>query len=240
MYKFNAFFILSNYDKISEIIISKGVFFLQAIIFDFDGTLADSEKCSILATQNAFKKFDLTIPTTKQISYYMGIPIEKSFHEMASEPLSKERFEQLLTAFRAEYKRLEPDTLRLFPHVSELLEKLQQREIPCFVLSSKHSNVLQRNLQTLEISHYITACIGSDLVQHYKPHPDGIFILRDTYQLSLENCLMVGDAIFDLQMGKVAGTKTCAVSWGSHSKEKLLTENPDYYLENMLDLLPII
>lgn len=213
---------------------------MHAIIFDFDGTLANSEQCSISATQNAFEEFALAIPTTQQISYYMGIPIEKSFHEMSNEPLSEERFEQLLTYFRAEYKRLEPANIQLFPHIAELLKELQKRKIVCFVLSSKHSDVLQRNLHTLDISHYITASIGSDLVQHYKPHPDGIFVLRDTYQLSLENCLMVGDAIFDLQMGQRAGTKTCAVSWGSHSKKQLLAENPHYYIENVLDLLTVI
>lgn len=75
-------------------------------ILDFDGTLADSKQCSILATQTASKKIKLSIPSEDQISYYMGIPIEKSFKQMASIFLNNEEFDQLIVSFRALYKVL--------------------------------------------------------------------------------------------------------------------------------------
>ena len=49
------------------------------LIFDFDGTIADSKECSIVATQKSFKERGLEEPTVNLIEYYMGIPIEKSF-----------------------------------------------------------------------------------------------------------------------------------------------------------------
>ncbi|WP_252902762.1 HAD hydrolase-like protein [Paucilactobacillus hokkaidonensis] len=52
---------------------------MENYIFDFDGTLADSGQAAVLATQSAFKEFNLATPTTSQIEYYMGIPIEVSF-----------------------------------------------------------------------------------------------------------------------------------------------------------------
>ncbi|MBQ0138001.1 MAG: HAD family hydrolase [Kurthia sp.] len=213
---------------------------MQAIIFDFDGTLADSELCSVFATQNAFQKCQVVMPSQEQITYYMGIPIEESFHAMSDRPLSDDEFQQLLTQFRSDYKQIELTALRVFPAIPDLLHALQQRNIACFVLSSKKSDVLYRNLKQLDIAHYFTDYIGSDLVTSYKPHPDGIFKLCEKHQLVAANCLMVGDAIFDIQMGHAAGTKTCAVSWGSHSKEKLLTEKPTFYIEHALDLLAII
>lgn len=213
---------------------------MHAIFFDFDGTLVDSEQCSVLATQHAFKKCQLDIPSAEKIAYFMGIPIEKSFHAMSNRPLSEQQFQQLLDVFRSEYKQIEATTLSVFPHIPELLSKLKQQDILCFVLSSKKSDVLYRNLQQVEIAHYFTDYIGSDLVPAFKPAPDGVFKLRDTHQLSLNDCLVVGDAIFDIQMGKNAGTKTCAVSWGSHSKEQLCSQQPTFYIEHPLELLSII
>lgn len=48
-------------------------------IFDFDGTLADTKKCGEVATQSAFKACGLTEPSSKEITHYMGIPIEECF-----------------------------------------------------------------------------------------------------------------------------------------------------------------
>ena len=209
------------------------------IIFDFDGTLADSKACSILATQAAFKACHLAVPDEAVISHYMGIPIEQSFKEMANIDLTDQAFNELLTTFRSYYKQFENDTLKLFPGMKEVLEQLHKRQVKCFVVSSKKTDVLKRNLVTLQIEAFFQDCIGSDQVQHYKPHPEGITILLDRFNLNEKDCMMVGDAIFDMQMGKRAGCSTCAVTWGSHSKETLQTEKPDYMVEQVMDLLRV-
>ncbi len=51
---------------------------------------------------------------------------------------------------------------------------------------------------------------------------------------------MIGDAIFDVQMGKAANCLTCAVTWGSHSKETLQAEQPDFIVDETLTILHII
>lgn len=213
---------------------------MQAFIFDFDGTLADSERCSILATQSAFRTVGLPVPTELDIAYYMDIPIEQSFREMSTKALNEDEFHQLLSIFREAYKNLEADTLTVFPNIPQVLHKLQQLTIKCFVVSSKKSDVLLRNLQSLKIDHYIDGIIGSDYVSHYKPHPESLLLLSERYALRLENCLMIGDAIFDIQMGHSAKTKTCAVTWGSHTKEKLLKEKPTYCIGSVHELLTLI
>lgn len=206
-------------------------------IFDFDGTLADSKQCSILATQAAFREMRMDVPSEQQILHYMGIPIEQSFKEMSSVPIEDSLFNQLLHYFRQCYKEIEHDTLLLFPHIKEVLRQLKEQHIDCYVVSSKKTDVLKRNLQTLEIDAYFKDCIGSDQVEHYKPHPDGILKLVVRYDLEATECVMIGDAIFDIQMGKAANCKTCAVTWGSHSKEKLSEEQPDFLIDDIPLLL---
>lgn len=208
-------------------------------IFDFDGTLADSQQCSILATQAAFKASGYAIPTEEQITHFMGIPIEQSFQEMTTTALSTEDLQTLITSFRAYYKQFENESLTLFPNITDVLATLQKQQALCFVVSSKKTDVLKRNLQQLHIDMYFKDCIGSDQVQHYKPHPEGILLLLERYDLQSAECVMIGDAIFDIQMGKAANCRTCAVTWGSHTKATLQMEQPDFIVDQVKGLLHI-
>lgn len=209
---------------------------MKAIIFDFDGTLADSGDCGFLATQKAFKEMNLPVPSRKQIDYYMGIPIEQSFQELSNHQLNEEQFTKLLSEFRAAYKDFEEQTLTVFPQIHEVLQTLQSLDFSLFVVSSKKSDVLFRNLQSLNLATYFTDWIGSDQVSHYKPHPEGILQIFERYELNPADSVMVGDAIFDLQMGKAANCKTIGVGWGSHSKLELLKEEPTFFADTVMDL----
>ena len=212
---------------------------MKSYIFDFDGTIADSKQCSILATKEAFQILELEIPSIEDIEYYMGIPIEQSFKQMLSEQLDDFMFDRLLDTFRQEYKRFENDSLILFPDMMNVLKELNYQGKQCFVVSSKKTDVLLRNLQTLEIAQFFKDYIGSDQVENYKPHPDGILKLVERYQIEIEDSIMIGDAIFDIQMGKSAGCKTCAVTWGSHAEELLLAESPTFCIHKVSNLLSL-
>lgn len=209
---------------------------MKHYIFDFDGTLVDSKRCSVLATRQAFRELGLTEPSEEQIEHYMGIPIEVSFKEMADIEFTDAPFEKLLVTFRKAYKELENETLTVFTGIPEVLQKLVQQEKQLFVVSSKKSEVLLRNLQTLQIDTYFKDIIGSDKVTHYKPHPAGILKLIELYNLNPEEMIMIGDAIFDLQMAKAAGVQSCGVTWGSHSKEKLQKEHPTFLIDEVKQL----
>ncbi|WP_146551675.1 HAD family hydrolase [Rummeliibacillus sp. SL167] len=209
---------------------------IKNLIFDFDGTLADSRQCSVLATQQAFIEFGLKKPSEKQIEYYMGVPIEVSFKKMATTGFTDESFEKLLTIFRQAYKNLENKTLSTFPNIPNVLESIASSGKQLFVVSSKKSDVLLRNLQTLNINTYFKDIIGSDKVTHYKPHPEGILKLMDFYQLNADETVMIGDTIFDLQMAKSANVFSCGVTWGSHSKEALQEERSTFLVDEVNQL----
>ena len=99
---------------------------MDAYIFDFDGTLANSGSTGILATQAAFQQFNLSIPSNETINYYTGIPIEKSFKKMAvGHTFKEEEFDELLSAFRKYYKAYEQENLTLFPQIKEVLQNLR-------------------------------------------------------------------------------------------------------------------
>lgn len=205
------------------------------LIFDFDGTIADSKECSIVATQKSFKEKGLEEPTVNLIEYYMGIPIEKSFSLMSSVDLDDHQLEALIKTFRQNYKEVESSYLKLYKHMTEQLQSLSKNK-QLFVVSSKKTDVLIRNLEILDIDHLFTEVIGSDKVNHYKPSPDGINYILNKYQLENEETIYIGDAIFDMQMANSAKVRSCAVTWGTHSIEELKSENPTYIIHEVTEL----
>ncbi|WP_218026246.1 HAD family hydrolase [Kurthia gibsonii] len=187
---------------------------MENYIFDFDGTLADSEQCNMIATQYVFQHQGYKVPNAEQITYYMSVLIEKSFPLMIGETVDSTTLDELLTTFRSIYQQIEQDILHFFLNIEEVLQTLQEQKKRCFVLSSKKTDVLKRNLEILKVATFFEDTIVSDRVTHYKPDPAGIFQIQKEHTIQLEKTVMIGDAIFDLQMGKAAGVHTCAVTWG--------------------------
>lgn len=213
---------------------------IECVIFDLDGTLLDSRECSIKATKADFTEMGLKVPSEVVIEHYMGIPIEESFFKMSEQPLDQETATELIRVFRTYYQTYEESTLNVFPEIPHVLEILMKRKVPCFVVSSKKTAVVKRNLAAQNLVAFFEEIIGSDAVSHYKPHPEGINKVVTQYQFDPTRTIMVGDAIFDIQMGKAAGVKTIAVTWGSHDAKKLSAEKPDALAEAPQDILDYI
>ena len=144
------------------------------ILFDFDGTLADSAQCAILATRQAFRDHHLPAPADAAIVQQMGIPIERCFRTLGATALDDDAFAALLATFRQHYAAAAESHIRLYPGIVALLAALKAQQRQTGIVSSKKTAILRANCEQLGISAHIDVFIGSDTVQHYKPHPEGI------------------------------------------------------------------
>lgn len=212
---------------------------MQNFLFDFDSTLADTRDVAVIATQRAFEVQGLTPPARDVVVSYMGVPIEVSFAKMAAVPLNSAALEDLYTVFRAQYQEAEKLGITLFDGMAATLAALNERGAQLFVVSSKHSVPLQRNLDQVGLGTTFKAISGSDTVDHYKPAPDGILALVDRFHLDPSESVMIGDAKYDMQMGKNAGVSTVAAMWGAADPASVKAEDPTYILAKPADLLTL-
>nr|WP_315028479.1 HAD-IA family hydrolase [uncultured Chryseobacterium sp.] len=214
---------------------------LQSIVFDFDGTLADSAQCGVIATTEAFKVFGLPVPTDKDITDLMGIPIESSFKTLGADILNESQFNELLSSFREIYKLNSDSTIVLFPGIYEMLDTIKKSQKNIAIVSSKKTDVLKKNCKQLKIDNFIDVFIGSDLVHLHKPAPEGLHLaLKLMNNTDLAKVIYVGDATVDIMMGTSARVKTCAVLWGAHSEEELINSKPTYIAPDILTLEKIL
>lgn len=205
---------------------------LQNYFFDFDKTLASSGDVAVQATKQAYRDCGLKEPATDEILDYMGIPAEISFPKMAHQELSKKQAQDLVARFREVYAQNELSSTKLYPGIEEMLTQLTDEHKNLFVVSSKNSESIERNLRNLKIRHFFKDVVGCDQVKHYKPAPDGILLLLDRYHLTKDDSIMIGDARYDLQMGKAAGVHTCGAAWDAFSVKSLQNEHPTYIIDS--------
>ena len=144
---------------------------LHTILFDFDGTLADSASCAIIATQQAFRDHQLPVPPAAAIVQQMGIPIERCFRTLGATALDDATFATLLATFRQHYAAAANTHIRLYPGIAGLLAALRAQGRQTGIISSKKGAILRANCDALGISVQIDVFIGSNDVAHYKPHP---------------------------------------------------------------------
>lgn len=214
---------------------------LKAAIFDLDGTLIDSARCSVEATRQTFEALGLPPPESERVIDLMGIPIERSFKMMGADMLSNQDFSALVSSFRENYRALAANNMHPFPGIPELLKDLKSSGKKIAVATSKNSIVARENLRAAGLLSTVDSVIGSDHVENYKPHPDSIF--RALEELRIPPCrgtLMTGDSTVDIKMGRAAAVKTCAVTWGAHSESQLKDALPDFISSSVHNLRQIL
>jgi N-acetyl-D-muramate 6-phosphate phosphatase len=189
----------------------------RAVLFDFDGTLAD------------------TAPDLANAVNRMRV-------EQGYEPLSLERLRPFASAGArgllqvafgtkpddAEYKAMRQEFLdlyaetccgqtKLFPGIAELLRELGARDIRWGVVTNKATRFTERILAHLQLKPDCVAC--GDTTPHLKPHPASLLHAADQLDLPPAACCYLGDDLRDMKAARAAGMRPIAVDWGYHHPE---------------------
>ena len=193
---------------------------IKIIILDFDGTLGDTASVIINTMQATIRELGLDSRTDEQCAAMSGLRLG----EIPSELYPGVEIDPEL--FASTYRRLfniynTEGAVKLYPGVYETLKSLKQQGLTLTIASSRSHASLDQYVTELGLSSIISYVLGADDVQEGKPQPEAIFKTLDKYGFSAEEALMVGDSIFDIQMGINAGTRTCGVSYGNGTRESL-------------------
>lgn len=212
----------------------------KLIILDFDGTLGDTRANILLTMQQTMLRMGLPVAGEASIAATIGLPLEEGFAVLYPEIPEKE-VQRCASVYREIFevnrKSLIPS---LFPGVKETLFRLKEEGYVLSVASSRMSASLNGFLQDMGIAEAISFVLGADNVVRAKPHPEPVLITLDALGFRAEEALVVGDMPVDIQMGKAAGTRTCAVTYGNSTREELQASGADYLIDCFSALVNII
>ncbi|CZR02255.1 Hypothetical protein Tpal_2730 [Trichococcus palustris] len=210
------------------------------LLFDFDGTLAETSKISEMAAMDVFEQFGYPAPTLAQLQNDRGKPHIVKFTGYLNNSLSEKEMATFMAAFWEIYEKYEQLLLEPYDLARESLEELKGNGHRLGVVSNKASKALLRNLAAVDLLDLMEVVIGSDNVDQYKPNPEGIYRAWEEIPTDRKDTLMIGDTIYDMQMGKLAEVRTIGITWGGSSCEQLLAENPDRIAHTFVELEIII
>ena len=112
--------------------------------------------------------------------------------------------------------------------MKDTLQYLYDKGYMLGIATSRSRRTLEYLLRKMEIAQYFTHMTSVESTPNHKPAPDLALMLLDMFGIKGDEALVVGDTIYDLQMGRNAGCHICGVTLGNHSAEQLRSQNPDY------------
>ncbi|MBF0359052.1 MAG: HAD-IA family hydrolase [Magnetococcales bacterium] len=210
----------------------------KLIIFDCDGTLVDSLDGIVRSAQLAIDGlgYKRTLANS-EVAQVVGLSLYQAFEQILPDA-GPDEIERGVGLYKSHYKELADGgafTTTLYPGVREALLKLQSVGMIMAVATGKSLRGLQRNLEELDFGEFFVCLKTADHAPS-KPNPEMLLQVLAETGFEAHEALMVGDTDFDINMGRAAKIKTCAVTFGCHSRERLAICQPDYWLDSMSDL----
>ncbi len=221
---------------------------LKLLIFDLDGTLADTGQDITNALNYALNPFGTKEFSVEETKAMVGSGISKLLESLVpADAVIPESYtlengktdspaDVVITRFLEYYDNHLIENTVAYPSVKETLAKLGDYKKA--VLSNKREVYSKRVLEGIGIFQYFDVVLGSDSVREKKPSPVPIIDLMKTYEVSKEETLIIGDSNYDIEAGKAAGIKVVAVTYGFRSMEFL--RDADFIIDAFDKLLEII
>lgn len=213
---------------------------IKNVIFDLDGTLADTIEDIKNVGDVALSRFGLSgIPTEKYKSF-VGDGAKTLCDRMLAYNRSTESAEELLTEYLKAYAIHEGEKIRPFPGIKEVLSDLTQSGVKLFVISNKPVKNVKTALGILYPTIDFVELIGGDSGFPLKPDATSYAYLRDKYGLKEAETVYVGDGDADVRFAQNIGVFGISCLWGYRTKEDLEKVGAVTFATTSADLIGII
>lgn len=210
---------------------------MKYIIFDFDGTIGDSQALIVKTLQDTMRKRGLEVKSDAECAATIGLRLDEAFVQLFE--MSAEEGMACAETYRVIFEENKQHLIvQPFPHVLETIHTLHRQGYQLAIASSRGSDSLFGYVKQMGIEDCISSIIAGDLVEHVKPAPDMVFKALEEMNGTVEEALVVGDMTYDVDMAHNAGAKACAVTYGNATREEL--KNAEYIIDDFAELLDIL
>ena len=204
---------------------------LKAIIFDLDGTLADTYPLIFMAFNHFAKRYLGREYEPGEIEALFG-PAET---KIISSLVPPEKRDEAIEYYYGSYMSLHHHA-RLFDGIGPMLEEVYERNIPLGIFTGKGKRSARITLRELGIERMFKAVVSGDDVSCRKPDPEGLLLAAKLLGIEPQKALMVGDHPVDILAGKAAGVQTAAALWHNYKLNELISSGPDLTFKTPFEL----
>ena len=206
-----------------------------AVLFDWDGTLADTRKVVVATFQSVVRDMGISIPA-EFIERRIGTGAKRTSEEIfqeAKKPYDETLIRRLL-AKKIETEISMNDSVKLFHGAKKLLTSLKKRTRVALA-SMNNRPVIEHLLDTMKIGHLFEVVLTVEEVSKFKPDPEIFLKCATKLQCNPKDCVVVEDSIFGVQAAKAAGMSCVAVLTGVYSRKELEVAKPGLIVESLAE-----
>jgi phosphoglycolate phosphatase len=209
---------------------------LRAVLFDFDGTLADSYDAIAASVNHVRAHHGLPPLSVAEVRVHVGRGPGYLLAHTVGVGDAKEN--------EARYRQHHPTVMRqgtrLLPGAAEALHALKQSGLKLAVCSNKPRAYTKALLESLGIAPLFDAVLGPEDVKRPKPAPDMLLAALERLKVHADEALYVGDMTVDITTARGAGVRVWVVPTGSDSREAIEAAQPDQLLASLAELLQLL
>ncbi len=192
---------------------------VKGLIFDWDGTLIDTESVICQSVQQACESLGYPVVDQGRIRAGVGLGPEKVYQHLfhGVDNIDYDLFRKTYRSFYLQNK------VTLYPKVYESLMNLHQHGFKLAIATNKRTVTFEPEFENSKLSEFISFWACADMaISKPKPEPDMLLCAADAINLSLDEIIMVGDTVYDAAAAQTAGCRMYGLLWGAGSREELL------------------
>ena len=225
---------------------------MKYIIFDFDGTIGDSQSLIVKTLQDTMRARKLEVKSDEACAKTIGLRLDEAFVSLFG--MSDEEGMECAATYREIFlDNKKTMIVQPFPHVIETLRELHRRGYILGMASSRNHCSLDGYVKQMQLENIFSSIVAGDDVEHVKPAPDMVFMAlgemkgmknpvtsaeSGDVEDMLDEVLVVGDMTFDVDMAHNAGCKACAVTYGNGTREQLASA--EFIIDDFAELLGLV
>lgn len=194
----------------------------ELIVFDWDGTIMDSEAHIVTSMQRAFNDTGMAPVTDDSVRNIIGLGMREAVVTLLPE-IGNETYKAIVDRYR--YHFFADDPCEPFAGAGDVLEDLCDQGYLLAVATGKGRRGMDRALNSTGFGKYFVESRCADETCS-KPDPQMLNEIIEVLDVSLEKTLMIGDTEYDLEMANAAGVASLGVDYGAHERDRLLECNP--------------
>lgn len=191
---------------------------VQAVIFDFDYTLADSSRGAVECINFALAEMQLAEVSAESACRTIGLSLKETFLRLAG-PQHIGRSDEFLALFKKRADEVMADMTLLYEDVPAVIQTLREKGVRLGIVSTKFRYRIEEILARENLLHHFQVIIGGEDVEEHKPHPQGLIMALELLQCEPSGIAYVGDSLADAEVAERANTPFIAVLSGVTPRE---------------------
>ncbi len=206
---------------------------IKAVLFDFDGTLLNTNDLIFSSYEYAFRKVLGRSITEEEIHDLYGKPLYSSLAKYGKHQ------DALCDTYREFNESHHDELVKKFKDAAEGVLLFRQHGMKTAVVTSKRRYTLEKGIRILGLENCFDALVTPENTTKHKPDPEPVLKACELLNTAPEASLMVGDSVFDFECARRAGAHLAGVNY-STTRDALLEYSPEYMTDTILELAEII